>query len=631
MKIIKFLLITCFVLSSSLCIMKSRNNTEEGSAKTQLSAFPNTYQAPVSSEHLKPSTFTAPLLSKALSELDPKRKYKLNDFLQTVKYTFYKMTRGEAELLFSFIDSNRDDLIDSKEFDDFKTLYILPFEACDSDKKMLLNESQFKACFEADPKRKHITFRRRYEQSGNTAKMIMDTLSTRGATLINIFDYILYRRSMYSWTRCQSSGKYIAKSHFKCAISMFIPNKYLTKLDASKIYEAGLQVAYDKNLIELDFIGYLRVTYFAYVFSVFNESGSQNLPFLEKVRFLRSIQEDRLPKNFEESEINFIYSLTANQKVMEFSTFCFFFNLHRLFFKYSLEKPLLLSKIEVLKLLNDTQAPKPIINFIDESSTNFTQPEYQEASLILDKKRINEANFYSFKQDASAETASTYSNSTVFTDNINLHAQVQNREFFFSIMCGNNKNYWDKESFYRAFALGGLFTKVVEMTGDAYKSLPVVSPKTFLNILPHAYDLSVPSINPVQRKNLVFYKSIPAEIKIDFLAFLEIEAFYVKLADFNLSEDSVVEETAMKIIMNDYGMIKIPDTVLDLSIKGYDSLKRREFKAMELFRNLITVQVSAGEIKRTQKHFVDNNLPRNDDPSRQFPQDNRRFLNSPMV
>ena len=631
MKIIKFLLITCFMLSSSLCISKTRNSTEEVSGKNQLSAFPNTYQAPVSSENLKTSIFTAPLLSKALSELDPKKKYKLNDFLNTIKYTLYKMTRGETELLFSFIDSNRDDLIDNKEFDDFKTLYILPFEACDSDKKMILNQAQFKTCFEADPKRQHITFRRRYEQSGSIAKMIMDTLSTRGATLINIFDYILYRRALYSWTRCQSSGKYIAKSHFKCALSMFIPNKYLTKLDSSKIYEAGLQVSYDKNLIELDFIAYLRVTYFAYVFSVFNESGSQNLPFLEKVRFIKSIQEDKLPKNFEESEINFIYSLTANQKVMEFSTFCFFFNLHKLFFKYSLEKPLLLSKTEVLKLLNDTQAPKPIINLIDESFTNFTQSQYLEASLILGKKRINEGRFYSFKQDASAETAATHTNSTIFNDNFNLHAQIQNREFFFSIMCGHNNHNWNKESFYRAFAFGSLFTKVIEMTGEAGKSATALSSKSLLNLLPRAYDLSVPSINPMQRKNIIFYKNIPAEFKIDLLSFLEIESLSVKLAELNLSEDSVLEETTLKIIMKDYGMIHIPDTILDLSIKGYDALRRREFKSMELFRNLITVHVSAGEIKRTHKHFEDNDLKKNEDPSRQFPQEDRRFLNSPLV
>jgi hypothetical protein len=631
MKIFRFLLITCFLLSYSFCLTKSRNNTDESLAKNQLRAFPNTNQPPVSSDNLKPSSFTAPLLSRALSELEPKRKYKLNEFLETVKYTLYKMTRGEAELLFSFIDSNRDDLIDSKEFDDFKTLYIMPFEACDANNKMLLNEAQFKTCFEADPKRKQVTFRRRYEQSGNTAKIIMDTLSTRGATLINIFDYILYRRALYSWTRCQSSGKYIAKSHFKCALSMFIPNKYLNKLDASKIYEAGLQVAYDKNLIELDFVAYLRVTYFTFVFSIFNESNSQNLPFLERVRFIRSIQEDRLPKNFEESEINFIYSLTANQKVMEFSSFCFFFNLHRLFFQYSLEKPLLLTKKEVLRLLNDTQAPKHIVNFIDESISNFSQAEYQEASLILGKKRVNEAIFYSFKQDSSVETAATHSNSTIFSNNFSLKADKKNRELFFSIMCGSNKQYWDKESFYRAFAHGSLFAKVVEMTGDAGKTATAISPKALLNLLPRAYDLSVPSINSMQRKNLIFYKSIQNEIKIDLLSFLEIEHFSTKLAEHNLTEDSVIEETIIKIIMKDYGMTNIPDTVLDLSIKGFDALRRREFKSMDLFKNLITVHAAAGEIERTHKHFEDNNLKDNEDISRQFPQVNRRFLNSPLV
>lgn len=461
--------------------------------------------------------------------------------------------------------------------------------------------------------------------------MIMDTLSTRGMPLMNVFDYILYRRAMFGWTRCQSSGKYIAKSHFKCAISLFIPTKYLTKLDSGKIYESGLNFSYDKNLIELDFVSYLRISYFAFVFSVFNEANSHNLPFLEKARFMKSIHEDKIPNNFQESEVDFLYSLTANQKVMDFPSFCFFFNLHKLFFKYSIEKPLLLVKEEFLKLLDDVNAPKHFINLIDSSNTYFTEAEYQQASLILGKQRLNENKFFSFKQDSSAGSTGTTKDNTVFSDNFSLTANTKNRECFFSIICGTDKEHLDLESYLRGFAVGSLYNKVLLMNGDATKTTPAVSPRTFLDYLPRAYEFNVPSINSSQGKNLIFYKTIPSEVKLDILAFVEIEVFMEKLAAHNFSQDTLVGEDLIKIIMKDYGMADMPDTVLDVSLKGYDSLRRRQFKAMEAFKNLITVHAAAAEIKRTHNNITARKLKTNSDPSRSFPTPDRRFLNSPMV
>lgn len=142
----------------------SKDQSKTTLQKNQLFSFPNTMQAPVSKNHLKDPVFTAPLLSNAFNELDPKKNIKKSEFLETIKYTMYQMTRGEAELLFTFMDSNRDDLIDHKEYDEFKTLFIMPFEACDTENKNLLNEEQFKTCFEADPRRRQISFRRRYEK-----------------------------------------------------------------------------------------------------------------------------------------------------------------------------------------------------------------------------------------------------------------------------------------------------------------------------------------------------------------------------------------------------------------------------------------------------------------------------------
>ena len=72
-------------------------------------------------------------------------------------------------------------------------------------------------------------------------------------------------------------------------------------------------------------------------------------------------------------------------------------HMHKLFNKYSLKRPMLLEKDELLKLLDDKLTPIKIVLGIDHSYNNFSERQYQEASLILQRKRTNENKFfYSF-------------------------------------------------------------------------------------------------------------------------------------------------------------------------------------------------------------------------------------------
>lgn len=60
---------------------------------------------------------------------------------------------------------------------------------------------------------------------------------------------------------------------------------------------------YDRNLIELSFIGYIRATYFTYIINIFDHHMIFNL---EKIQLIKAIKEDRPPNKFEECEINYI-------------------------------------------------------------------------------------------------------------------------------------------------------------------------------------------------------------------------------------------------------------------------------------------------------------------------------------
>jgi hypothetical protein len=329
-------------------------------------------------------TIETPLLSQSLLEADPKGKMRIAEFLETFRYSYYKLTAGEAEQIFYFADKNKDDQLDQHEWDEFKVMYILPFEACAGNAKYLINADAFTKCYNADPRTKVIEFRRRYAKNGPSK--IIDAIQHLGSASLNFHDYLFFRRALYGWSQCHSSSKYIAKTSFKCALLSVIPQKYNLRIDFDKFYDTGLKIASDRNLLNLDFVAYTRIAYYTYYFVIFGQP--LKTPFLEKGQFIRAVKEDRLPVNFDEAEIKLMYSLTNDENTMDFPTFAFFFHYHRLWNKYSIYRPLLLTQEECLKLMRDETAPKEVLFAIDSSFTNFNQSDYLEASLTLQKKKI---------------------------------------------------------------------------------------------------------------------------------------------------------------------------------------------------------------------------------------------------
>lgn len=619
MKILTKLILACAVFALFTITIQM---TDPKDKKKGASAYPNLNEAPTNKTLLSKKQPAGPRISTSLVETNPKSKIKLAEFLEVFKYTLYKMTRGEAEQIFFFADKNKDDFIDHKEWEEFTILYVLPFEACDPESHNILNEKEFKGCFEADPRTKVVEFRRRYIKNGTGPKHIMDVLQTRGVSQINFSDFLFYRRALYGWTECHSTSKYLSKASFKCAVLSTVPQKYNLKLDYDQFYETGLKISSDRNLIELDFISYLRVALFMKYFIVFGQP--LNVPYLEKAQFIRAVREDRLPTNFEESEINTLYGLTYNSNAMDFPSFAFFFHLHRLFNKHSIEKPLSLSQNELLNLMKDEDAPKDIIYAVDNSFTNFSEAEYLEASLVLTQKRVNEKSFYSFKQDASVRTNSSNVNSTIMANNLDIKANEDNRKVYFNIMSGLNKKYWGKTEYYRAFQISNLYVTIRDLPYSHNVGV-------FLDKLQSLYDTVAPSWNADQRKNYIFYKALPKEVDLDILSFLALENFVEKIQVHKFNAETVIEETLLKTILKDNGMENMPDTVIDLAKKGMDSLHRREFIALDVVKYCMIVHSAANEIKRTKHNFTSNKLKANPDNTRKFPQANRRFLASPNV
>jgi hypothetical protein len=155
--------------------------------------------------------------------------------------------------------------------------------------------------------------------------------------------------------------------------------------------------------------------------------------------------------------------------------------------------------------------------------------------------------------------------------------------------------------------------------------------KKIVSKIQTAYKEVSPSLNNLHAKTTGIYLSLPNGTKIDLLAFAAIENFFEKTNSLNSAEAGKINELDLKIILKDFGMSKIPDTVLDVASKGYDNLKRRLFDLPKIAQKIFVNQVAAAELKSDELLFNASGLKKNDIPGRRFPQSHRRFKISPLI
>lgn len=594
----------------------------------QKEAFPDQFQAATNSTALEKANYTNPTLSHILFEEDPTRKLRKNEFAQQLRFSQYRLTLGETESIFRFADADRDDLLSQKEWDTFTSLYIYPFEACDSNHDYLLEESEFANCWDRDPRTRFVVFRRR----DNKVKYyeLMWTVSSRARAVINFHDYMFIRRALFAWKQCQSSSKYISKSAFRCAVRTALLQKTALESDKEVIYDTGLKYlsGNELNLIEMDFVIYLRTLFCTYAFTALG--SPTHSPYIEYNNFLRSVKEDRVPHNFQEEEVKLFYSLINTNPVkavqqMNFPSFAFFWNLHFLFNKYSVEAPLQLTNQEYSHLIDDQWFPRRIRYAIDNSLTNFSEAQYQEASLVLQRKRLNENSLYfSFKQDASANNAALWNETTVNNTYYNVTRNDTSRDVFFTIW-SEVQDRWSKESYYRSFQLAHLFTSLVP---DSRHIVPAV---TFMDHLLNQYTLVNPPVSYNQRANYPMYKNLPREVNIDVLIFSAIENYRHRFQQYTRTGVMVGGETLARLITQQFGMREIPASVFDVAFKGFDQMRRRLFNLDELMKNCLVVQAVAAEHERNERAYHHYNLKSQMDNARKYPNWPRRNQATPWV
>jgi len=93
----------------------------------------------------------------------------------------------------------------------------------------------------------------------------------------------------------------------------------------------------------------------------------------------------------------------------------------------------------------------------------------------------------------------------------------------------------------------------------------------------------------------------------------------------------LVSETLVKIILRDYGMSNMPDPVIDIGMKGYDSLRRRQYNPLEVAKAILITQAVASENLRHHELLEASKIKENKDLSRLFPSQLRRFESTDRV
>jgi hypothetical protein len=398
--------------------IRNRNNSKAESKKisksnlNKLNKYNKTdYSIFIAKSESKSKNYSVPKLSHSLAELNPKSLITKEKFMELVKGANYQLTRGEVAQIFATIDTEKQDEISQQQFDNFKTLLIMPFEACDSTRSYLLGEAEFLACFQADPKWKLVHFRRR--NLPDIYKKLSSIVSNRGDSKLNFFAFLFLKRALFAWTQCQTDQKYISLSGFKCAMETIA--QLHRKILYEDLYKIALEYQFlDGALIAPDFVCFLNIAHKVFFFNIISFPNRNYL--LEKRVFLKAIEEDRLPQNFSAEEVNLFYGLMDLQNskgevyeqlvtkpnagaaeapvAMDFRSFMFFINFHNLMNMYSVNKPMHLDKKELLRLLEDPRVPVKIINAIDHSLTRLDEQQHIEGSLVHGTKKVSEAQFF---------------------------------------------------------------------------------------------------------------------------------------------------------------------------------------------------------------------------------------------
>ena len=494
----------------------------------------------------------------------------LNIFLDKLKFSLYKISKGEAIQIFNFIDREHKGIISPKDWKDFANLFLKPFDKCDTKKAYFLEKADLQKCFENEPTSKFIIPPK--ELKDKFYDILIDILDINNnlGKKINFYSYLLLRKAMFSWSECHNDGSSMTTNSFKCAIS-YVSGSYIDKYNLENMHLAAMM---ENGMPKMDFISFLRVFTILHMYEVL---GARKDKFrLDKDTFEKSLKEDTIIDFISQGDIDRIYSFSDSEisPSINFETFYFFINIFKLYNIHAKDKSGITIE-EAASSVDHLLFPNKLRKLIDLSLTNFKAADYLKI-VEEDKSRQGEKKYYvSFLEKSLIQ----------MKENIN---STESRKVFFSMLLRNkDPKKLSKTEYSMAFVYASLFETMYSMGGKSRQE-GCINIEYIIKNIDNAYTENILKFNEKTKFASQILRKMPLNLNIDVLLFNSIESLnpYFFNNFQGLSADQTFKEN--------YGIKEIPEEKL---VTAFNTAEEK----FQTLLNIFSIQAKVAVAKRNEK------------------------------
>jgi hypothetical protein len=180
---------------------------------------------------------------------------------------------------------------------------------------------------------------------------------------------------------------------------------------------------------------------------------------------------------------------------------------------------------------------------------------------------------------------------------VNTHKRdmIDNIHFFFNSIKGIDGLTLSKFDFYLGILISNVFTEI--SSDDNY----IISIHDIVEKLPFMYDNVNPPLNLQQRDNYLIWRYIPREGHTDLLSFIALELHKKKFGLTRKNRQGLVDEITLKKALSDFGWKNLPSRIFDLSKRGYNRLRKRQYNGPEAFRFAFLTHLATADNERGKR------------------------------
>lgn len=182
------------------------------------------------------------------------------------------ITSGEIKHLFVLADMNKDNLISSTEWNDFRINFVVLYEASGRAEDYRIDKAGLDLMLE-DEIFKGITVRK--EGHEELSAYLFNVLDTEKTGFINFADYMFLRKTNLAWKKCAMDDQ-ISRKNMGCAMTVAVPGRRLYLPDSTELFDMGVLLFKGTPVMDTPYLNFQAFFEISRVYYYFQEF---NLPF----------------------------------------------------------------------------------------------------------------------------------------------------------------------------------------------------------------------------------------------------------------------------------------------------------------------------------------------------------------